>query len=451
MEPHRDPMIASMAICLAFFLLGLVNLGHPQVLYFDESWYLPAAAKMLKNLELINREHPPLAKELIALFYWAFGGSWMSARIGSLVFGTIGLYGFQRAHFTVTQSPMSTIVFGILVATNCLYLTTSRAALLDPYMLGFSGVSLAFFARAMVFAEARKRNFALTGLTAGLAFACKWTFAPLAFFLALATVFKFWKRPKALMIYGGLAFLAAACAYFLTFFPFLITDIHRLEFDEVIPLQRHMMFHLGLYFGDHPYQSSWWQWPLGSGQMWLFTGKYFGVDRVIILAQNPVATLLSAAAIIAGLYIFWRRRDITVGAASIAYLVTLGFWALGYKPNLYIYHYNLPSVFALSVVAQIGSRYFKARLQIVFAALVAAHVFAFVYFLPVTTGAELHGRLKDLTSYYGWGENPDADKPKRQTGNGSEYSGWAVRCTNDPSRQECAQPVREIPEPGKRP
>lgn len=447
MEPIRDPMIASLAICLAFFLLGLINLGQPQVLYFDESWYLPAAAKMLKNLELINREHPPLAKELIALFYWAFGGSWMSARIGSLFFGVIGLYGFQRAHFYATRSFWSTVLFGILVATNCLYFTTSRAALLDPYMLGFAGIALAFFTRGVMFEARQVRNFFLAGISMGLAMACKWTIAPLGVFMAAVTIIRFRRDRRQLAILGASAAGPAIVTYFLTFLPFLFTTIHPLELTDFLPLHRMMVFHLGMYIGDHPYQSSWWEWPLGRGQIWFFDGQLLKIDRVIILAQNPVSALVSAPAVVIGTIMYNLKRDHAIGATVLAYVVTLGFWAIGHKPNVYLYHYNLPSVFALSLVAQVAVtfRHWAQKIAVVF--LAALQILTFAYFWPVTTGALLEGRLEKLTSHYGWRENHRSDKRWEPRGEGRAMSEWAMRCINAPARDECSKPRRNSAQP----
>lgn len=432
-------MIASMALCLAFFLLGLVNLGQPQVLYFDESWYLPAAAKMLMNLELINREHPPLAKELIALFYWAFGGSWMSARIGSLVFGTIGLYGFQRAHFHLTRSFWSTVLFGVLVATNCLYFTTSRAALLDPYMLGFAGMALAFFTRAFVVDDGQFRHFVIAGGFMGFAMACKWTIAPLAAFMAVATIIRFRADWRRLIVLGASATISSFAAYALTFWPFLFTTIYPLQVSDFFPLQRAMAFHLSIYVGDHPYQSQWWDWPLGRGQMWLFDGESLKIESVIILAQNPVATLISAPAVVVGAFMALRKRNTALGATVLAYLITLGFWAIGHKPNIYLYHYNLPSIFALSVAAQISTTFHLRRLQVVTVLVVATQIAAFAFFWPVATGATHNGKLEYLREFYGWRDNPMASITRTPKGDGRAVRNWAERCVQKPTRYECSK------------
>lgn len=435
-------MIASMAICLAFFLLGLVNLGQPQVLYYDETWYVPAVAKMLNGLELINREHPPLGKELMAFFYWAFGGSWVSARIGSLVFGAIGLYGFQRAHFYLTRSFWSTVMFGVLVATNCLYFTTSRAALLDPYMLGFAGMALACFTRGMVVESRQIRSFFLAGISIGLAMACKWTIAPLAVFMACAAIVRFrfdWKR---LAILGTSAAVPAFAVYAITFIPFLFTTIHPLEVSDFFPLQRAMAYNLGVFVADHPYQSQWWQWPLGQGQMLFFEGEAVGDNRVILLGQNPISAFLVGPAIVAGAIISIKYLNYGLGVSVFAFLISWGFWGIGHKPNLFLYHYNLPLIFSISVMAQIAVMLRNSAFQIASVILIAMQVMSLAYFWPVVTGATTNRKVEKISEDYGWRKNSVGRDKNGISEESKIISAWATRCLGSPSRAECSRHPR---------
>ena len=55
------------------FLAGIDTPGFP---YFDETHYVPAARQLLQThfaIPTLNLEHPPLAKELMALSIWLFG------------------------------------------------------------------------------------------------------------------------------------------------------------------------------------------------------------------------------------------------------------------------------------------------------------------------------------------------------------------------------------------
>lgn len=442
-----DPRVANLLVCLAFFLIGLNGLQSPQLLYFDEQWYIPAAVRLLNSNEVINREHPMLAKELMAGFYWLFGGSWISARIGSLVFGTIGLFGFQRAHFILTKSPASTIIFGILILGNCLYLTTSRMAVLDPYMLGFSGAGLAFFARAMSEARNCRRNFAAAGLLMGAALACKWTVAPLCIFMAAATVIKFRSDLQTLITASFAAMVPAVSVYVLTFTPLLFADPFPLTLADFFPFQRAMAFHLSTFVGNHPYQSYWWQWPLGSGQMWLLDTFWYKTDRIIVLGQNPISSVIALPSVIIGSWLAFADKSWRLTIPIFAFLITIMFWAAGQKPNLFIYHYNLPLVFALSVTAQLLGSAWATKWRLIAIVTLGAYVAGFILFLPLATGRQ-QGAITEMTStFYGWSENPDAHAARRVEGNADELRKWATKCSNVPRGPECSSFRRNIATP----
>ena len=55
--------------CWSLFLIGIT---YPDTLYWDEVNYIPAARSFLNGI-IENREHPPLAKELISVVLIIFG------------------------------------------------------------------------------------------------------------------------------------------------------------------------------------------------------------------------------------------------------------------------------------------------------------------------------------------------------------------------------------------
>ena len=66
----RDPFVANCLIALAFVALAAVRLTVPSQPFFDEVHYLPAARAVLALDLATNLEHPPLAKQIIALGMW---------------------------------------------------------------------------------------------------------------------------------------------------------------------------------------------------------------------------------------------------------------------------------------------------------------------------------------------------------------------------------------------
>ena len=98
-EQPKDPIRWCAALALAF-LLGclpfLTVVTHP---YFDEVHYLPAAREFLTLGTFINREHPLVGKELIALGIALFGDNPWGWRLLPTLFGTLALFAAMRAWF----------------------------------------------------------------------------------------------------------------------------------------------------------------------------------------------------------------------------------------------------------------------------------------------------------------------------------------------------------------
>lgn len=433
----RDPLVASLIICLAFFLLGLNRIWVPASLYYDELYYIGAAIKLLNKGIVANREHPMLAKELMALMALIFGKNLLVIRIESLLIGTIGLFGFQRAHYYLTNSPRSTLIFGLFAAFNFLYLATARIAILDPYMLGFAGLALAFLARGMATGQNAFPNIAASAVFIGLSMASKWTVAPLYGVMGLTIAFG--SSPKI-----RLAFLNAAAfgaisigVYLLTFLPLLLTRDDPIAAVDLFAMHRAMVHSLSILIGHHPYESPWWIWPIGGGQMWLFDGHAVHSDRMIALGQNPVAVLLSLPAVLAGLYFLIARKNWRLGLPAAFYAVTLIFWIANQKPVQFLYHYNLSSLAALCLAAQILSIDKVSWIRRARIPIIAIYCAAFAFFYPAITGGFLHGRADRYTSLPGWHVNHAQALYSHQVGNGKSLSQWSRRCLAQPTREEC--------------
>lgn len=76
-----DPLGWCIALALAFWALLLVRLTIPTKPYFDEVHYLPAAREYWALGKFVNREHPLLGKELIAIGMQLFGDRPLGWRI----------------------------------------------------------------------------------------------------------------------------------------------------------------------------------------------------------------------------------------------------------------------------------------------------------------------------------------------------------------------------------
>lgn len=325
-----DPLILCWAIAAIFFILLLVRINVPSVRYFDEQFYIPAAARLLLGIDVINREHPMLGKELMALALALFGNQPFGWRIGSIVAGTLGLFAAMRALWWHTKSRQATVLFGLLLGSNGLLFAMSRLAMLDVYMFGFACWAVMLFTQ---------RNFAASGLVFGLALACKWSVLPvLAIFGAISLKQERSARP--FIWFGCIPLLV----YFVTFLPGMFVRHDPIEFRELVSMQWDMGQFMAQQIRPHPYQSVWWQWALNTRPIWLIHTELEGVYRLAMIAGNP----LSSLAILPAVAIAVVRRS---SLPALLYLTCLLFWSLPGKPVQYYYYYLPAGAFGLAVLA----------------------------------------------------------------------------------------------------
>jgi dolichyl-phosphate-mannose-protein mannosyltransferase len=357
---NDDPLVSSWVLAAAFFVLALIRIEIPTDRYFDEQFYIPAAARLLLGFDLVNREHPMLAKELMALSLAIFGNQPFGWRIGSVVAGSLGLFAAMRAMWWYSANRQTTLIFGVLLATHGLLLSLARMAMLDAYMFAFAAWAVMLFAQ---------RSFAASGAVFGLALACKWSVLPVIGIFGLIALLndRSW-RP--ILWFAMLPLLV----YFLTFLPGFFVEHDPLTLVGLLPLQWEMAQYLAKPMRFHPYGSAWWHWVLNLRPMWLFHNEIDGAYRLAIMGGNPLSNLAIVPAVAYGL---WRRARLP----ALAYLVCLGFWMASGKPVQYYYHYLLASTFGLAAVALVivGRRW-----ALPFVVVVCG---LFVWLYPAMTGA----------------------------------------------------------------
>ncbi len=162
--------LGPLAVTLLAGLLRLVNLGRPDAIIFDETYYVKDALALLRfgsergtiedtdavildqdaawdQLDIFTADpafvvHPPLGKWVIALGEWGFGVVPFGWRLGVAVLGTLSVLLTARIIRRLTRSDLIGTVAGLLVALDGLHLVMSRSALLDISLLFF--VLLAF-------------------------------------------------------------------------------------------------------------------------------------------------------------------------------------------------------------------------------------------------------------------------------------------------------------------
>lgn len=275
-EEYKSTDKAILVVVLVFLALGLTRLASPPELLFDERYYIGAAVRLVEYGEIVNREHPPLAKEILALGYAVFGGKLAALRFLGLIFGSTGLYFASKAVLLYSQSRTAALLFAILMATGFLLFGLSRLAMLEPFAFGFS---------AYAFYSFFKGRFVHAAIAIGLGLACKWTVAPLM--VALVASFILQRR----WVEGGRFLVITAVAYLAAFVPAFLLDIGPLELPA---LHLAMLHRLSLFIRGHAYASQWWEWFFGGGHVYLASAT----ERMTILAANPVTTTLATISLL---------------------------------------------------------------------------------------------------------------------------------------------------------
>jgi dolichyl-phosphate-mannose--protein O-mannosyl transferase len=152
--------IVTLIIGAIAFVIRYVNLGYPNKLVFDETYYAKDAYALLKfgyehdwpadanakiiagNVDVMQDTasfvvHPQLGKWLIAVGEQLFGMNSFGWRFASLIFGTLLVMVTIRLVRRVSKSTLIGGLAGILLTFDGLAFVMSRTALLDIFMAFF--------------------------------------------------------------------------------------------------------------------------------------------------------------------------------------------------------------------------------------------------------------------------------------------------------------------------
>lgn len=398
----RDPNGLCTVLAVAFLALCLLRLGIPSTPYFDEIHYLPAARAMLEDGQYLNREHPLLAKEFMAIGLALFGDNPWGWRTFSALAGAGALYAFMRAMWFASESRFATLSFGVLLASGFALFVHSRIAMLDIFMVAFFALALWQLAAAVREPETGRRRLTMAGAALGLSMAAKWNAVPLAMVPGLAFLAARWSAGRRRLLTSrrgipvpGISLAEAAlwlgvvplAVYAATFLPAYalegaprtgLIDLHR----QIVAMQESVL-------QAHPYQSSWPEWLINWRAIWYLYEPIDGAQRGVLLIGNPLTMLagLPAIAWCAWAGVRQKRRDAL--AIAILYGVSVGFWIVASKPIQFYYHYFLPSCFLLAGLAlALDELRARGRTWLVWSTLVAS-VALFAWFHPILSAAPL--------------------------------------------------------------
>lgn len=292
---HRLTQVALFVAAIALF--GF-NLEFPKGLNFDEFHYIPSAKQFLELTENQNYEHPPLAKELIAVGVGLFGDQPTGWRVMSVVFGALTLLGMYRLALVIFGTYRAALVASLLTLFNHMLYVQSRIAMLDTFMVAFLVWSWALALEG--WRENLRPKLYWSGALMGWAVATKWfAIMPWMALLGLAagaTLFKT-KKSKLPPLKTWLVawILLPVAAYYSAFIPFFwVTPKDGGSYglwDILFSMQYRMWDGQMRVVSPHNYGSHWWEWPLMLRPIWYaFDRENDPMPQVrgVLLIGNPM-------------------------------------------------------------------------------------------------------------------------------------------------------------------
>ena len=410
--PMRTLAISGAAVLALGLVLLLIGITDARDVYFDETWYVPAAREWLKSGEMTRQEHPALAKLLIAFGMWLFGDNPLGWRAMSALFGAVTLFGVWLWTLALTRSNARALWAAGVTFVGAVVFVQARIAMLDIFLMAFLMLGIAFFTFSFKVAGRRAARIhgGLAGLSLGLAGACKisglFLLLGLIVFVAFIALLRHWRARFAPAgpedfyspeiaarwspAYAALALgLAPFASYLCAFLPQMV---HAGSASEFVATHRRMFQILAGHSADHPYMSQWYTWP------WLWRPVWYlflvpGHETSEWSAAHPAAAVDGMpnpfVAWSGELAILWcmgralHRRDINGAMISILFLSEYLPWCVNPK-GLEFFYYFFPSLLAcgpaLALVLFGGKGRLRWALPIAYL-VIAGGVFAF--FLPI--------------------------------------------------------------------
>lgn len=270
-------------------------------MYFDELYHARTAYEHLEGIKPYENSHPPLGKVFIMLGIALFGMNAFGWRIVGTLFGIAMvpiLYAFGKRLFKKSEYAL---LAAVLFAFDFMHFTQTRIATIDVYGVFFIILMFYYMYRYFelnFYSDGLKKTLwplALAGLFFGLGAASKWICiyagAGLAvlLFVSLAKrygeyrrlsqgeeetlrdkVKPFWKNTLLTLLWCVVFFIIVPVAiYLLSYLPYVLSEA-KYDLEGIWGVQKFMYNYHSTLTATHPYQSSWWQWPLMLRPMWYY-------------------------------------------------------------------------------------------------------------------------------------------------------------------------------------
>jgi dolichyl-phosphate-mannose-protein mannosyltransferase len=344
-------------IALALFLAGI---GNPARIYYDEGLYVPVAKAFLNDAPDPSPYGPPLGKFLVAIGIKLVGDNPLGWRIASAVCGSLTLVAVFLWTYLLSKDYGIACIAGVLTLVNNFLFVMSRVAMMDVFLVFFLFWGLVAYTAALELdLGTAKRRILLccSGISIGLAGACKWNAVDTLLVLLLTSFALFWisKRP-----FGNLSpsiaryaenvrqvgisnvvlalVVSPAVSYTLTFWP----QCRSLQ----LPFGIHQFLAMNLYIwrfhlavvGNPFIISAWYSWPLNLSPQ----------RALSYLVGNPVVMWGGLVALVFCFRRFWKSFAFAEGLIVLLYAANLLQWAVT-PAKCTFYYYYFPAAMVLGV------------------------------------------------------------------------------------------------------
>ena len=252
----------------------------------------------------------------------------------------------------------------------------------------------------------------ICGITLGLCISTKFTTLPLILFSIFVLVKKINLKGLFVMVFTAFVVLDLITVLHMSLLPEPTDDV-----DEFLPvsLQQHMFverdpghFPIDAIYLNlrmiriaiankrfHPYQSTPLSWPLLTGIWVSFWDNMKG--REIVLMGNPVVYYIGFMSVVLLLSVFWRMNRNVANSAAFG-------WCLSYFPfllstsTLFLYHYQIPLLFAIMSFAPMFDRliHVQKKRNFICITITILAIMAFDYWSPFVYGTHVPNLKKKI-------------------------------------------------------
>jgi dolichyl-phosphate-mannose-protein mannosyltransferase len=404
--------------------IRLYRLEIPDSYYFDEVYFAFTAQEMAKGNHsawestatapadmAYEWTHPPLGKEISAIGILIFGDNTFGWRFFQAVFGGLGILFIYLLGKNLFESKGAGLIAAFLYGFESFLFVLSRITMVDIFIAEFLILASLFTVK---YARTRRYSFLiLAGFFCGAATSVKWSGVYITEYLAgVSLVLMYYydvytakSRDKEFIASvirivprAALAFIVVPLlVYMATYLPFFY---HGNSLRDFFILQGNMLgYHEGV-TETHPYQSSWWQWPIMLRPVYLYYEDLGGGLRAYIyMLGNIFIWYTGLLFLILGVVQSVRKEKPALIFTVLSVFAYWLPWAFSPRKIIFIYHF-LPSLVFMLLV----STYFlnelwcysrRGKILVILYFCIAGSIF--FYFYPVLAAVPM--KELDINNY----------------------------------------------------